>query len=554
MKKMLLGCCLLTVNITYSQNVGIGTTTPNTYGKLHVHDNASTDVSISLTNGITTDAILRGARFRMLNNDLNIINYEATGKLNLVTGINTRMTIDNAGYVGIGTTTPTYLFHVVDPIASAIATIQSTNGDRAELKLMAGNNIFNDLFIQKYYPGTPGTFGGIPKDNLSVISTGGNGGSLLLGAGDGVSPLIFVTGTGERMRVEGNGQVAIGTSTPATAGKLHIHDDIANQDVSIVMTNNLTGPGNLRGMRLRLLNSDVTLINYEATGKLNFSTGFNVRMSIDNAGNVGIGTLTPANPLHIVSSGSTDGLRIEHSGANVKGIFATVSGVSNTEGLFGFSSHNSDGTNNSAGVHGVSGTGGIMFTSISNYGVIGENLNTVRGSGVIGASNASSASLSDAGVFGVNWNTGADSYGVIGSSSGTSGAGVAGTTFNAGAAAILGYTQINNATAIRAEIPAGGTGTALELKNGSLKVSGASKPVFQITTSAGNISGNLVNIPLSTQANVSTDMLVVTPVFTGTYLNKPIGVWWNGANWTIFTQDSSPMPAGVVFNVLVVKQ
>lgn len=554
MKKIFLSAFLFFSLYATAQNVGIGTTVPNAYGKLHVHNDATFDASISLTNALTTDVNLRGARFRMLNNDLNIINYEATGKLNMVTGINTRMTIDNVGNVGIGTTSPAYKLHMFESTNIATAMIQSTDGDRAELRLMAGTNIFNDLFIQKYASGAGGTFGGVSKNNLSVISTGGNGGALLLGTGDGVSPLVFVAGTGERMRVEANGQVAIGTNTPVPSGKLHIHDDLASQDVSLVMTNSLTGPNNLRGLRLRFLNSDVIMSNYEATGKIKFATAFQERMTIDNAGNVGIGTTSPNHLLEIINNSNTDGLNILHNGNNAYGAFINMGNAPGNIGMFINNSFNyTPGGSKSIGLWAVSGSGSpIEYSPTINYAVVGECRNPALGGGVLGISNAPSAGLFTGSVLGNNFSTDPDAYGVVGLTSSTNGAGVAGKTTN-GSTGVYGLSLNASGPAIKAEA-LGTSTTAVEIKNGGIKVTGASKPIFQITSSISNITGNLVDIPLSTQANNPTDLLVVTPVFSGTYLNKPIGVWWNGTNWTIFTQDSSPMPVGVTFNVMVVKQ
>ena len=102
--------------LSIAQNVGIGTTAPKS--KLHVHENGP-DGSIYLTNGTTTDNSLRGGRIRLLNDNLNLINYESTGKINLVPGGGiTRLHLNQFGQVGVNTTTPHN---------SAILDIMSTN-------------------------------------------------------------------------------------------------------------------------------------------------------------------------------------------------------------------------------------------------------------------------------------------------------------------------------------------------------------------------------------------------------------------------------------------
>lgn len=468
--------------------------------------------------------------------------------------------LTSAQNVGIGTTTPGYRLHVVDATNPAVVTIQASNGDRAELKLMAGTNFFNDLFIQKYHPGTTGTFGGYPKDNLSVISTGGNGGALVLGTGDGVSPLLFVTGTGEKMRVESSGQVAIGTTVPAPTGKLHLHDDIANQDVSIVMTNSLTGPGNQRGMRLRLLNSDLNLINYETGGKLNFVTGFVAKMTIDAAGNVGIGigNSTPSHKLEIVNSSSGNGINLVNTGSGIYGANIEMPNLQNNIGLRVSNPYNYAPGTYGLGIHAIAGSNGLSFyTPTINYAVVGECLNTAAGlgGGILGISNSASPGIFTGGVLGNNFSTDAEAYGVVGLTASVNGAGVVGRTTN-GSIGVFGLSTNGTGPAIKAEARGTST-TAIEINNGAIKVAGGSKPLFQITAQTGvNISSNQLIIPNTTQANSPNDLLIVTPVFgiTGVYLNKPIGVWWNGFNWTIFIQDLSAMPNGAIFNVMVVKQ
>lgn len=98
--------------------------------------------------------------------------------------------------------------------------------------------------------------------------------------------------------------------------------------------------------------------------------------------------------------------------------------------------------------------------------------------------------------------------------------------------------------------------TAIEI-TGSIKVAGAanSRAAFKIVSSASNTAGHVLTIPNTTLANNVNDILIVTHNFSGgVYLTKTHGVWWNGANWTIFIEDQTAMAANTSFNVLVIKQ
>jgi hypothetical protein len=332
--------------------------------------------------------------------------------------------INYAQNVGIGTTNPSVKLHVTDPSNDVRVLVESPAvGSEAEIRLLAGNNPFSFLQFSKYAPGALGSYAGLPKDNLSVIAAGGNGGSMVLSTGDGVSPVIIAAGAGEQMRITADGRIAIGTNNPSN--KLHVHDGESNQDASIVLTNNLTGTNALRGGRFRFLNSDLIIFNYEATGKIQFNTAFNTRMTIDAVGNVGIGTTSPNNKLDIVAGGFSVGVNIEQSGS---------------------------------------------------------------------------------------------------------------------------------VPAIKATTPAGSSQIGLELDNGAIKVSGANRTVFQHTATAGNTLSNETEIPNTSFANAATDMIIITPVWDGIYVNAPIGVYFSGSTWRIFRQDLAAMPVGAKFNVLVIKQ
>jgi hypothetical protein len=115
---------------------------------------------------------------------------------------------------------------------------------------------------------------------------------------DGVSPQRITFATGEttsrtdRMTIKSNGNVGIGTSSPL--GKLHVEGEIYNGDPS--------GNGYIRFLNV----SGVSYIQSanstgSAEGDLHLGNYFtNGRMVIKSGGNVGIGTDSPLDKLHVL--------------------------------------------------------------------------------------------------------------------------------------------------------------------------------------------------------------------------------------------------------------
>ena len=100
-------------------------------------------------------------------------------------------------------------------------------------------------------------------------------------------------------------------------------------------------------------------------------------------------------------------------------------------------------------------------------------------------------------------------------------------------------------------------GTALEIANGALRVSGSVRPAFVHVSESRNTSGDssCLDHPL---ANGRPEAIVlVTHRWGGSGVNLPaVGVYYEGGSrrWCVFTEGGTGMPLGVPFNVLVITQ
>jgi hypothetical protein len=90
-----------------NKNIGIGINTPNTL--LHIHSNTGYSKSIQITNTSTgttnSDGFIIRSGFTN-NNDIELINQEATGSIFLYTANSKRIAIDPNGNLGIGISQP----------------------------------------------------------------------------------------------------------------------------------------------------------------------------------------------------------------------------------------------------------------------------------------------------------------------------------------------------------------------------------------------------------------------------------------------------------------
>ena len=254
-----------------AESLGIGTTSP----AREVH------VTTAGQNGVRLTSTAFGADFGLLSsvggtNGFGIYDYTASAY---------RFNIDSSGNVGIGTSSP-----------SAKLTSSGVSGTTLIQAVGVDSNGFADVEIK-----STGTSGG---SRLYFSDTAAQSGSIKYSHSN--NSMQFSTAATERMRIDSSGNVGIGTSSPDTLAHL------------------AAGAG---AAVLRLENTDTFLSNDEVVGKIEFETqdeggaGVNAyiqgvgvstdgatrlefgtgtsgspstRMTVNNNGNVGIGTSSPS--------------------------------------------------------------------------------------------------------------------------------------------------------------------------------------------------------------------------------------------------------------------
>ena len=230
------------MRIADNGNVGIGTTSP--VSKLHVVGDGDT-VTLQKSNNVPALAFLGSSTNKAI--------IEGGDNLNFYTGGTSRVYITNAGNVGIGTSSPSYALD-----------IERATGEVA-IQLQARDNTSNTAIY----------FG----DNSDA-----DVGSLIYNQGSNY--MSFTTNAGERMRITSSGNVGIGTTNPGE--KLDVAGNIKSQ----YNGNNYSRLGqNSSGGYIQAYSGAVEKIMFRSYGD-----------SFINGGNVGIGTTSPSDLLHVKGS------------------------------------------------------------------------------------------------------------------------------------------------------------------------------------------------------------------------------------------------------------
>jgi hypothetical protein len=344
------------MRIDSSGRVGIGTSSPDT--ELHVEadtpvfrlTNPQSTSSLGLSMGKieweTRDSSASGVIAHIDVVDSN--NFGTTFDMAFATGqsgsATERMRIDSSGNVGIGTSSPSGPFHVVDGRDE----LSFTNGsNNVYLSLTAGYNTKNSVL--NFYNTSDAGYGRIDYDHATEY-------------------MAFHANSAEAMRIDSSGRLLLGTTTAGVGGADEF--TVAGSGATgITIRSGTTSTSNLYF-------ADGTSGNAQYRGYVYYNHDTDVlglgvsafeAVRIDSSGRVGIGTTSPSQQLHVyrnTTDGSAASLKLENAGATAS--YATLDATAGTVQTFLYS----DAAGNALGV------AGATLRTVSNHPLIFGTNNT----------------------------------------------------------------------------------------------------------------------------------------------------------------------------------
>jgi len=259
-----------------------------------------------------------------------------------------KMRIDDNGNVGIGTTSPGSLLELNAAAGTKMGISLGAVGDNITASRYIGickSADQTDLGVNSGFQGIE--FGGPSSTNEGYLA---------------FHTHDFGVESGERLRIDKNGNVGIGRTNPGTkldvggAGTFRVSNSTAYQTV-LNATNSVT-----TDLQVWVKNNAVA-VGPSTASDIHFVTqgNSNTRMIVQDNGNVGIGTTGPSAKLYIAEAGSktggdinlnADGLVVDNSGGNT-GITFKTPNTASSRIAFG------DPEDNNAGQ--------ILYSQASNY-------------------------------------------------------------------------------------------------------------------------------------------------------------------------------------------
>lgn len=269
--------------------------------------------------------------------------------LELKTNDITRVKIDQAGNVGIGVSAPSVPLDIMSPSAGISLKVTNFGGSGGVLMLQGANGSVGtpspkttgSFLGQFMFGGFDGaSFNGNPSSMIGSLATENWSPST---HGSALSFMTTLNGTSslvERMRIDQNGDVGIGTNMAmndySAASTLHLHAGINNAMLTHY-TNSTTGPMPTQGTYVGYFGSALALAN-PVGGIMTRGSGDDLILGTMNqvrvlvkgpSGYVGIGTANPTVRLevagdvkvagHIVAGGNPTSIGTCGSGGSVSG-------------------------------------------------------------------------------------------------------------------------------------------------------------------------------------------------------------------------------------------